>query len=39
MFPRTLGILLLLALAHQRASAVDNTWYAVANARPDTMRR
>ena len=36
MFPRTLGILLLLAMAHQRASAVDNAWYAVANA-PDRL--
>ena len=36
MVPRTLGILLLLAMAHQRAPAVDNAWYAVANA-PDRL--
>ena len=36
MFPRTLGILLLLAMVHQRAPAVDNAWYAVANA-PDRL--
>lgn len=35
-FPRTLGILLLLAMAGQSASAVDNAWYAVANA-PDRL--
>ena len=36
MVPRTMGILLLLAMAHLSASAVDNAWYAVANA-PDRL--
>ena len=36
MFPRTLGILLLLAMAHQRASAAVDVWYAVDNA-PDRL--